>query len=371
LKDIIILGGGISGLIHANILADAGLDVLVIEKKSYPFHRVCGEYISNEALPFLKSNNLFPEELQPTHINQLILTTEGGKTLAEYLHLGGFGISRYSLDNFLYEQAKGKKADFSLNTTVTGVQFDNNRFIVSTHDGREVEGRYVIGCFGKRSNLDRHLSRKFFYNRSPFVGIKYHITLPDYPSNLISLHTFEGGYCGVAPIEDGKACLCYLTEKRHLKDHGNIQMMEERVLWKNPFLKDVFNKANFLYDKPEVINEISFERKSVVEDHILMSGDAAGMITPLCGNGMAMAIHATKILSALIITAFKEDKDRAWLEKHYEKQWNNLFNLRLQAGRKLQNLLKHPQLANIAVQMIKSIPGVAPWVIKQTHGKPF
>ncbi|MCU0471065.1 MAG: FAD-binding protein, partial [Arcicella sp.] len=53
--DIIITGGGLAGLVSSIILAKAGKSVLVIEKKKYPFHRVCGEYISNETRPFLTS----------------------------------------------------------------------------------------------------------------------------------------------------------------------------------------------------------------------------------------------------------------------------------------------------------------------------
>ena len=52
--------------------------------------------------------------------------------------------------------------------------------------------------------------------------------------------------------------------------------------------------------------------------HILMTGDAAGMITPLCGNGMAMAIHSAKIVSDLIIKHTRQEKfSRGQLEQQY------------------------------------------------------
>ena len=70
--------------------------------------------------------------------------------------------------------------------------------------------------------------------------------------------------------------------------------MERQVLLKNPHLKRIFSEADFVFGRPEVINEISFETKDPVENHILMAGDAAGMITPVCGNGMAIAIHSGK-----------------------------------------------------------------------------
>ena len=91
---IIIIGGGLSGLITSIRLAEAGFAITLIEKKKYPFHRVCGEYISNETLPFLKSFNLFPEKFNPPKIDQLQLTSVNGKEAFLKLDLGGFGISR-------------------------------------------------------------------------------------------------------------------------------------------------------------------------------------------------------------------------------------------------------------------------------------
>ena len=68
-----------------------------------------------------------------------------------------------------------------------------------------------------------------------------------------------------------------------------------RFDFKNPFLEKIFTESNFLFSEPATISQISFDKKSQVEHHILMIGDAAGMITPLCGNGMSMAFHSAKI----------------------------------------------------------------------------
>ena len=81
MRDIVIIGGGLAGLVNSIQLASAGLNVLLIEKRNYPFHRVCGEYISNEALPYLKSIGADPESLNPAKIKRqakpVILRTVG------------------------------------------------------------------------------------------------------------------------------------------------------------------------------------------------------------------------------------------------------------------------------------------------------
>src|SRR4051812_41024591 len=100
-SDILIIGGGLAGLTAALHLQKAGLNVVLIEKNAYPNHKVCGEYISNEVLPYLKWLGVDVESLNPTHINKLHLTTQSGKSTYATLPLGGFGISRYTLDNYL------------------------------------------------------------------------------------------------------------------------------------------------------------------------------------------------------------------------------------------------------------------------------
>jgi menaquinone-9 beta-reductase len=79
-NDVSVVGGGLAGLISAIQLAREGWSVSLFEKKQYPFHRVCGEYISNETLPFLQANGLFPSEFHPEKITRFQLTSVNGKS---------------------------------------------------------------------------------------------------------------------------------------------------------------------------------------------------------------------------------------------------------------------------------------------------
>jgi flavin-dependent dehydrogenase len=218
--------------------------------------------------------------------------------------------------------------------------------------------------------MDISLDRSFIRKRSPYAGVKYHIRT-DHPADLISLHNFKDGYCGLSQIEESKYTLCYLTHRNNLKKFGNIKEMEENVLYKNPFLKSVFQNSEFLFERPEVINEISFSTKSPIENHVLMAGDAAGMITPLCGNGMAMAIHSAKILSELVMDFVNGELTRPQLETSYSTSWNSHFARRLWAGRQIQRLFGDEWSSNLAVNLMRKSKPVAEFIISQTHGTPF
>jgi flavin-dependent dehydrogenase len=366
---VVIIGGGVSGLVTAILAARKGIEVSLFEKKKYPFHRVCGEYISNETVPFLKANGMFPDEMNPAWMKKFQLTSVNGKSAELALELGGFGISRFVFDQFLFEKAREAGVTFYLQSEVEDVEFNDNSFLVSASD-KKIKTDLVIGSFGKRSKLDVTLKRDFIQKRSPYVGVKYHVR-SDHPSDLISLHNFENGYCGVSSIEDGKTNLCYLTHRENLKTHKNIAEMEQAVLFQNPFLKNIFQNCEFLLDRPEVINEISFETKSLVENHILMNGDAAGMITPLCGNGIALAIHSAKVTADLAQSFCRNDISREQLEERYTRQWKDHFARRLWAGRTIQNLFGNRWTSNFAVNLAHYAKPVANYLVSKTHGDPF
>jgi menaquinone-9 beta-reductase len=194
----------------------------------------------------------------------------------------------------------------------------------------------------------------------------------DHAADLVALHNFDGGYCGISNVEDGNTNLCYLVHRDALKKCGSIEALERDVLFKNPHLQSIFSNSDFLFDKPETINEISFETKEPVHQHVLMAGDAAGMITPLCGNGMAIAIHASKIVSELVTRFCRDDAyTRTNLEHDYATQWRALFANRLWFGRQVQKLFGNRTASNLAIQLALHSNPIAKAIVKRTHGEVF
>lgn len=368
---VVIIGGGLAGLISAILLNRYGFNVTVIEKRQYPFHRVCGEYISNEVLPFFTSLGIHIGKLGPSRISKLAVSSASGRLLEADLDLGGFGLSRYRLDDFLYRRAAAEGVKFLLGEKASDISFTGHGFQVSLA-GNKLTAGLLIGAYGKRSTLDMKLGRSFFYRRSPYVGIKYHVRT-DFPADRIQLDNFEGGYCGIVKVESDRYCLCYLSENRLLKREGSIAALERNILCRNPYIRGHLKNSDFLFEKPEVINEISFETKSPVQDHILFCGDAAGMITPLCGNGMAMAVHSAKILAETISEsgALNGSFNRAVLEKIYSERWTKQFALRLRTGRVIQGVFGSKTLSEMAVMTFRKLPVFTKYLVSKTHGKPF
>jgi len=369
-KEVLILGGGLAGLTAAIHLSKLGLQVTVIEKNDYPKHKVCGEYISNEVLPYFEWLGIDILKINPTSITKLQFSTQNGTTITTELPLGGFGISRYALDFHLYNKAIANGCVF-LQETVENAIFDNDEFTITTSIGTILKSKIVIGAFGKRSAIDVKLNRNFILKKSHWLAVKAHYT-GEFPNDLVGLHNFNGGYCGVSKVENNAINICYITNYETYKLYKNNEEFQKLVLSENRHLKILFEKSTLIFEKPLTIGQISFDKKETVENHILMVGDTAGLIHPLCGNGMAMAIHSAKIASELVINYYDSKiPSRVSLEKQYVKLWKFHFAKRLRTGRLIANLLQESPIASILMRILVQFPFLLPIIIKKTHGKPI
>ena len=375
--DVAIIGGGLAGLSASIQLAQKGFSVVLFEKEKYPYHKVCGEYISMESWNFLQSLGVPLQYLRLPRINTLQLTAPNGKSFQTLLPLGGFGISRFMLDAYLAKLAIQSGVFVCEATKVESVEKEEMFQILfnGQSTAKKVQAKLVCGAYGKRSNLDVKWKRPFINNKNTshnnYIGVKYHVQT-DWPEHVIGLHNFKDGYCGISKIEDDKYCLCYLTTSKNLKGaNSSINNLQEQVLYRNPYLKNIFNNAIISKSFPVTIAQISFSKKAQVENGVLMLGDAAGMITPLCGNGMSMALHSSKLAAPLIEQYLQKSMSGHRLQQLYTKQWQQHFGSRMATGRLLQTFFGKEALSNLFVQTFIKAPFLAKSIIQKTHGQPF
>jgi flavin-dependent dehydrogenase len=372
--DLAIAGGGLAGLALAIQISKLGHSVVLFEKEQYPFHKVCGEYISLESWDFLQGLGVDLDAIRVPVITKLQVSAVNGNLLEQALPLGGFGISRYRLDHVLVQLARAAGVLVLERTKINDIIFKGDEFLVDT-TGKQYRAKLVAGSYGKRSNLDIKWKRPFSLasknKLNNYIGVKYHIR-SGFSTDTVALHNFENGYCGLVKIEGDAYNLCYLTTAENLrKCKGDIREMERTILCRNPHLKKIFADSEINFLAPLTISQISFDKKSQVENHVLMIGDAAGMITPLCGNGMSMALHGSKIAARPVHDLLTGRLSRAVMEKEYSLQWKRQFSRRLATGRRIQRLFGSRWLSNILVTLLKPFPKLVSHLVKQTHGQPF
>jgi len=381
--DLGIVGGGLAGLSLAIQMARQGFRVILWEQKSYPFHRVCGEYIADESRAFLGQLGLDLEALALPQIRRLLVSDPAGKTLESPLLPGGFGISRHLLDHLLAQRAQAEGVTLLEKTRVRGLQFiaasgnkDGNpggseHFEVDTTAG-PFTVRQLCGAFGKYDRLDLNLRPERLPAQTgvkTYVGIKYHLRLR-WSQDLIALHNFAGGYCGISAIEADRVCACYLVSAEAFQAAGGQPKALEAQI-QNPYLQSIFKHAEHLYQKPQAIAQVQFAPRSLIEDHVLMLGDAAGLIPPLCGNGMSMAFRASALLAEHLQPFLANQISRTELEAAYQRDWKQAFGHRLQTGRRLQGIFGRVWPAKLLVGSLKHLPTFSQQIITNTHGNRF
>lgn len=367
---MLIIGGGLSGLTAAIHLRKKGVEVSLIEKNDYPHHKVCGEYISNEVLPYLRSIGLNPFELGAKAIDRVLISNQKGKTIASTLPLGGFGISRYRLDHAMHELATSLGVH-TIHDSVLDCHYEDGRMAVRTKAGHELSSDLVIGAFGKRSLMDKKLERDHLMEDASFLAVKSHFK-GEFPDDLVALHNFKGGYCGISRVEEDLINVCYITDYTSFKRHKDIETFQEIVLQENPCLREFFSQAHPVFKEPLAISQISFADKERVADHVLMCGDSAGLIHPLCGNGMSMAIRGAKLLSEAILNADpKNEQDRLRMESSYSTSWDKAFSARLNRGRQLARVFSSDRATQLMLLGLRLWPGILPRIIASTHGQPM
>ncbi len=371
--DCAIIGGGVAGLALAILLAQENRKVILFEKESYPFNKVCGEYISNESVRFIGKLGLDLSIHDLPRIDSLCLSSVSGIAVKRKLSFGGIGFSRYHLDNLMYQAALDCGVEVQTKTKVQNVRFEGERFSLSFAD-TQITAKTVCGAYGKNSNIDVQLNRTIRADgeKNLFIAVKHHIKLPSYDRTQVEMHNFPGGYCGLSAIEDDKVNMSYITKAEYLRKCDNkISELERRVLSANPFLKKIIAEATFELEKPLVISHLHFGMKTAVASHILMLGDAAGNIAPLSGNGISMALHSALIAHQVIGTFLAQQTSRTAMEASYRTEYRKAFSARIRYARMIHQTFGKPLLNDLSFYFLRIFPFLIDYTQAKIHGREF
>lgn len=315
----------------------------------------------------MQSLGIDPAEIGAKEINRFEISAPSGKLAKTNMQMGGFGVSRYTFDHYLAEKAKENGVEVLENYKVIDVSFENEVHHIITVNGETHTVDVAIGAYGKRNKLNETLARPLAKVRSAYVGIKHHFKSENFPEDLVALHHFEQGYCGLSQVENGHVNVCYLTTNEIFKRYKSIAEIEENILCKNPNLAKFFAQARPVFE-PLVISQINFGQHELVSKHVLMCGDAAGLIHPLCGNGMAMAIHGAKLASEATGGFLSKRISRSDMELNYQKEWKRTFKARMKFGQLAQRLFETNRFFEPAIGLGKTFPAALRQVVKRSHG---
>jgi flavin-dependent dehydrogenase len=357
-----------------------GFKVILFEAKTYPHHKVCGEFLSPECAYILSELGVKRALLacQPASIHTVCITAPDGDSWETRLPSPALSISRYVLDSNLADHAKRIGVEVCEGTTVTDVSgsldVGFSLEVRSTSGQTRFSAKTVVAAYGKRSNLDGVLNRSFLREPQPFIGLKSHFYGPPLPGR-IELHGFKGGYCGLSEVEDGKVNVCLLVRQNEFREantrsgssNDNITAFIEWMQCQNPQLHHWLSQASQVNNQWLCIAQVPFNHKQVVEQDILMVGDAAGLIAPLAGSGMGMALQGGKLAAHYMALFLSGQLLAAEVRSMYPAEWRREFGTRLRLGRLLQTFMLHPPLLSFGLRLTNTLPSLGNYLLTHTR----
>ena len=373
--DAAVIGGGPAGCSAAIWLAEQGMHVVLLEAKTYPHDKMCGEFLSPECHGLLARLGMTEhvQRLNPVTITHTRLTAPDGALWEAPLPGRAIGISRRVLDAALAERAEAAGVAVCQGITVRSVTGDfANGFGLET-TGRNgtmepLRARAVIAAHGKRAGLDRALNRDFLTRKQPFVAVKAHFHGPTIPGR-VELHAFPGGYCGLSEIEGDARVVCFLAEERVFQAKDGVDAFVEWMASQNPRLGAWMKEAERIHPRWISIAQVPFVDKPAMEGDLLMSGDAAGLIVPLAGNGISMALEGGMLAAAYLGRWLREEISANDIRREYPAAWRARFGGRLRLGRALQPLMLRPKTAGLALRLLNRLPALGAALVAGTRGK--
>jgi flavin-dependent dehydrogenase len=261
IRPVTIAGGGLAGLSLGIALLERGVEVTLHDAGSYPKHRVCGEFLSGVSDQVLHELGISFALDDAVPLTTSCWYHDGGPI--RELRLRGRGISRHLLDHRL--QARFREL--------------GGRLVVNS---RIQPGEGVVWAAGRRRTA------------SDWIGLKAHFADLDVSHDL-EMHAGDGGYVGLARIEDGKVNVCGLFRKRRIPGDREGQPLQSYLRECGLVrLADRLASAHPVKGSLCGVAGIAFGRTTAMcmTDTCLSIGDAAAMIPPFTGNGMSMALES-------------------------------------------------------------------------------
>jgi flavin-dependent dehydrogenase len=365
MHDLAIIGGGPAGTSAAITAVRGGANVLLLERGRFPRHKVCGEFVSAESLGLLRTllgsqhAALLTDAIRIPQARVFL----DGRTIETPVDPPAASIARLDLDAALWELAGQSGVEARQQTTVQGIS-GTGPFRIATSQG-SLETRAVVNATGRWSNLNPQPTS----DGAPlekWLGVKAHFAEPS-PNTSVDLYFFEGGYCGVQPVQVRAASSLCGRVNACAMVRADVASTLPEVFAQHPLLKERSRNWQPL-SEPVSTAPLIFRGPQPERDNILLAGDAAGFVDPFVGDGISLALRSGALAAECLAPFVRGEVsllDAASLYRQtYERQLAPVFR----ASSKIRRMLLLPRSVRVPVLfLLENVPAVARYLVRKTR----
>ena len=355
----VVIGGGPAGSMLALRLAAAGRDVTLFEKQREPHHKVCGEFLSTEALAYLQRVGIYPQALGAHLIHGLRLHA-GRKSVQSELPFHAESLSRFILDEALLQMAQSAGCKVHRGAFVEKLLRNHDGFSIHFRGGQTFQARSVFLATGKHDLLDLPRPRS---THPDLVGFKMHWQLaPKVIESLrhnMELYLFRDGYGGLALIEGDIANLCFVIHQRQMRTLGRWPELLSVIRRQIPALDQILDGAAPCWPKPLAISPIPYGYIAKTSNGIWRIGDQSAVIPSFTGDGMSIALHSAELAAEMFLSGKTADEYLARLRTH------------LRSGMRIATTLSRAMVTTAGRRLAPHALSIAPnalnWIARRTR----
>jgi flavin-dependent dehydrogenase len=298
----LVIGGGLAGSMVALRLAASGREVMLLEKEREAHHKVCGEFLSGEAVHYLRQAGIEPLDLGARAIRRVRLYT-GDRHIESRLPFPALSLSRRILDESLLVKAHEAGCVIRRGACVDRLEPSTGAWSIRLRGGETLHANTVFLATGKH---DLNAWERTGGKQDDLVGFKMYWHLAPAQSERLretmDLFLFRNGYGGLSLVENGVANLCLVVRRKTLRLLGGWTDLLRSMQHDLPLLRERLAGATSCWQKPLAISPIPYGHLNAGPAHgVWRVGDQAAVIPSFTGDGMSIALHSAALAAQMYL----------------------------------------------------------------------
>lgn len=352
--DVMIVGAGPAGSSAAVALARKGYSVALLDKKTFPRDKLCGDFLNPINRPMLRDFGVEADVLSLPHekVATFRFTSPSGERAdvslpgKDGVTAFGIGLRRSELDHVLLRKAESEGAAVLQGCRLRALTRKSQSWLLQFDRGEvvdEVGATMLIGADGRNSWIAHRLGMAGDNARQRrSIGFQFHLKCAGGTRGKIEIHLFAGGYAGIVGVGGDIVNLCCAVERDRLPDHRPAQSLLELCLPRNPWLRAMLHRERA--SETRSTYPVYFPPRRAFDDGVVLVGDAARVNEPVTGEGIYFAMKSGFLAAKTIGHAFERKDFSAARLGLYVRECRESFRRRQGMNSLIRLLIYHPAL---------------------------